>query len=188
MEKYVLTINGEKEVFDSFEYALKVFLETIYDYVHLTKYVFEESSLPEDYGYFLDYKFEHNQSCELERDLYSKLTQLFEIFNICDPNKSKEISNRLVPNDIFYHGENDEFEEVFFLKITKKPDEIILNIEADIVFETYIKTNAFIFDNKQKTYYYKAHQVINGTPVKEDAGKPVVLDISLQPLNGNNIS
>jgi len=62
----------------------------------------------------------------------------------------------------------------------KKSDEIIAELTSDDNGdETSLRTNAFIFKNKNKRYYFKSKQIITTTSRPELLGKEVEANIEL---------
>lgn len=66
------------------------------------------------------------------------------------------------------------------IDINSLPQEVILDITHfdGIKDETYMRSNASIFDDPSKVYYFNSHQIITTTPKEKNLGK--VVDISVQ--------
>ena len=65
----------------------------------------------------------------------------------------------------------------------KKEDEISLSIQNDDLGENnFVITNAFIFDDKEKSYYFKSNQTINTSTHRNRVGKSFYLNAFLEPV------
>ena len=63
-------------------------------------------------------------------------------------------------------------------------DEVVLDITHynGIKDETYMRSNAFIFYDSNKKYYFNSYQIVTTTSKEKDLGKIVNIDISLEPV------
>lgn len=99
-----------------------------------------------------------------------------------EPKYSKKDALNIIKKNIRYNGinHNKEFDEKLSLSIEKKDSEIIYESFLDDGDETFLKTNAFIFDDHEKTYYYKSHQIVVASTKKDVLGTNVDCDIVLE--------
>ena len=179
MKQWILTTNGETQVFDEFLNAVHQLKNTIHKHVDFNKDVYGITCLPDGVGAFFGYKFDEGIGTDEEIVIEARLNQVLDSLHCEDPAINKEYIQKYVKKEIHYHGEIEEFDEKLDINTTLSNDEFVVDIVLDDADITYLKTNAFIFDDENKTYYFKTHQIINTSSNPNDLGKVVDLDASL---------
>ena len=98
--------------------------------------------------------------------------------------KAERLRHNTDGEDIHFFGKN-EYDEELKIDIKSLPEEVILDITHfdGVKDETYLHSNAFIFDDPGKVYYFNSHQIITTTPKEKNLGK--VVDISIQLRHDN---
>ena len=93
---------------------------------------------------------------------------------------SKKYANRALKGDIHYSGK-DPYDDELSIDIVKTEDEIKLDIvHFDQFDEEYLRSNAFIFDDQDKDYYFKSHQIISSWAMENKTSRKIDIDVSLK--------
>lgn len=100
---------------------------------------------------------------------------------------SKDNAIKSLKGDIHFIGKN-EYDEELKIDIESSFEEVILDITHfdGVKDKTYMRSNAFIFDDPNKVYYFNSHQIITTTPKEKNLGKVVDINIQLRQDNCNN--
>ena len=183
--KWILKNKDNIEVFDDFNKAVFVFKEEIYHHMCINRNVFDIYNLPEDIGCHFAYKYDEGTISDDELVAFSRSIMLLDTFNGKYEKiaKTKRYVLKRIKNDINVHSEIDEFEEEAAVSIAVSNNEVNLNLEILKDEPSYLRTNAFIFDNKKREYFFKSHQFINTTTKPEELGKVVDIDLSLRYIS-----
>lgn len=192
MNKWIILNNGKEYTFDNFEEALKSFLITISD--HLWEYsfnnkkegavhVYDYSTLPDNIDALFAYKYGERTITDEEIVLENRLKMLLDYMLSKNPKEKKENTLKSFKQSVHYKGEEKEISTRVEIDIDYKEDEVILDLRCDDGDETYFKTNAFIFDDVNKTYYFKSHQIVTTSSIKEQLGEVVDMDVELRKVN-----
>ena len=102
-----------------------------------------------------------------------------------DPIAIKENALKVLGHSIKYHGKNGEFDEEIDINVNFSRSEIMVDIVSE---DNTLHTNAFIFDDDLKEYYFLSKQTIITASNPELLGKVVELSLILQPYDENNLS
>ena len=95
----------------------------------------------------------------------------------------KQDALRAIKNDINYSGKIEEdYVETVSIQITKNDNEISFSgiFNEDEEDETFLNTNAFIFDDDNKRYYFKSHQEVVASHTPNKLGEVADLDLVLK--------
>ena len=182
MKKWKLVINNEVEIFDKFLDAFKVFKNTINNHIFASEDAYDKNGLPFSVSSFFYHLQDEGTITDHEIVVHYRLNALLDTFQCEDIAVNKECALKCIKNDISYHGEIEEFEESLDIEINLSKDELKVDITLHDVDITYLKTNAFIFDDENKEYYFKSYQVVTTSDCLENIGKSVDLDMTLTCL------
>ena len=98
--------------------------------------------------------------------------------------------NRIKHGPIIYHGKIEEFPAELNVSIEYSEDEITVGFEHfdESGEKTYLKTNAFVFKDSGKAYYFKTHQIIRvvNREYRHLLGTSVDLDLTLTRASAVN--
>ena len=191
MNKWIILNNGKEYTFDNYEEALKSFLITISD--HLWEYsfnnkkdgamhVYDYSTLPDNIDVYFDYKYGERTITDEEIVLENRLKMLLDYMLSKNPKEKKENTLKSFKQSVYYKGEEKEISTKVVIDIDYKEDEAVVDLRCDDGDETYFKTNAFIFDDVDKTYYFKSHQIVTTSSIKEQLGEVVDIDVELRKV------
>lgn len=78
MKQWILTINGEPQVFDDFIKAVRKLKNIIHKHVDFNKDVYEITCLPDDVGAFFNYKFDEGIVTDEEIVIEARLKQALD--------------------------------------------------------------------------------------------------------------
>ena len=100
---------------------------------------------------------------------------------------SKDNAIKSLKGDIHFVGKN-EYDKELKIDIESLPEEVILDITHfdGVKDQTFMRSNAFIFDDPNKVYYFNSHQIITTTPKEKNLGKVVDINIQLKQDNWSN--
>lgn len=192
MDKWVVSYNGIDRYYDTFQDAVECFRSEIRRFVgFIDKELFIGDPLPFDAGCFFSYKSDESTITDEEIVVWDRLQTLLGSMHIRKSQECSDYCSNKMRKSINYHGAIEEFGEELDIRIIRSEDEIKAEIKhQDGEEETFVITNAFIFRDDQKIYYYKTHQVIRATNVKDDylLGTRVDLDLSLKRMEEEDIS
>ena len=177
---------GVKETYLDFETAVKRFRDIIanffWDFSYegpedkKTFYVFGLCGVPDQIGAYFSYKYDERTITDEEIVIDQRLEMLLDFLKCQDTKDLKENTMKVIKKPIHYHGEIEEFEQTADINVDLLKDEVVVSLESD---DDYLKTNAFIFDNPDKTYYFDCTQTVHTADKPEDLGKVVFLDVTL---------
>jgi hypothetical protein len=179
MNKWIVIKNNYKyEDFD-YEVGINFFRQEIRKYLENNEDIFGANrSTPLQVNAFFEGKYDDKTIKDKEIVIDKRLKFLFDSLYFPEVKDCENNARKALNKDINYLDNNGE--EKLSIKIKQYNDEIILNIIHDDGDETYIKTNAFIFDDPNKTYYFKSHQIVVCSLNKNKLGKEENLDIVLK--------
>lgn len=183
MNKWIVTSSNLEKSFDCFSDAVVFFRGVIINYIKTNKDIFVHNCMPFQPGAFFFYKFNDGVITDEEIVIEYRITNLLNTFE-CSEKSLNEFVNNALNKSIKYRGIIDKIEEELIINADKSQDEIKLEIIDNDLHEdgdnTYLYTNAFIFNDEHKEYYFNSHQVINTSDKPENLGKSVDLIISLK--------
>lgn len=181
MTKWILTTNSESYVFDRFVDAVAVFKTKISNYIEENKDVFDRDGMPFAPGAFFSGKYDEGTITDEEIVVQIRTSMLCGSFVWKDAEHSKENAIKSLKGDIHYEGEN-EFGEKLRIDIKTSPEEVLLEIAHfdGIRDETYMRSNAMIFDDPSKEYYFASHQIVTTSSKRSELGKVVDIDIRIK--------
>lgn len=181
MTKWVLTINKDSYEFGHFADAVAIFKTKISDYIEENKDVFDRDGMPFAPGAFFSGKYDDGTITDEEIVVQIRTSMLCGSFIWKDANRSKENANKSLKGDIHYEGQN-EFDEELTIDITASSDEMTLNITHfdGVKNKTYLRSNALIFDDPSKEYYFGSHQIVTTSSKRSELGKIADYDICLR--------
>lgn len=180
MYSWIVTQDREALRFESFQEAVEYYRKTLENFYKSNDHDgFGIALYPFDVGSFFSYKYDQELITDEEIITDARMGRLmYYLFWLNDV----ENLNRIKHGPINYHGEIEEFPAELSVSITYSKDEITAGFEH---FEngekTFLKTNAFIFKDSGKAYYFKTHQIIrvvNGE-CRHLLGTSVDLDLTL---------
>ena len=180
--KWMLKNNDNEEIFDDFNKATVAFKNDICDHMRKNQSIYDIYNLPEDVCCHFAYKYDEGTISDDDLIAFCRAIMLMEAFVGRREKlyKTKESILKIVKNDINHHSEISEFDEEANISISLNDNEVKLDLEILKEKPTSLKTNAFIIDNKKKNYYFKSHQYVNTTTIREELGKEVDIDLSLR--------
>lgn len=177
---------SEKETYQDFETAVKRFRNIIANFFWDFSYegpedkktlnVFGLCGVPDQIGAYFSYKYDERTITDEEIVIDQRLEMLLDFLKCQDTKDLKENTLKVIKKPIHYHGEIEEFEQTVDINVDLLKDEVVVSLESD---GDYLKTNAFIFDNQDKTYYFDCSATCHTSTKEEDLGKVVFLDITL---------
>lgn len=182
MHSWVVTTNQDTYSFAFFGDAVNCFKKLIKDYIRSGDDIFINDCTPFQVGCFFSTKYDNGEITDEEIAISTRVDMLLNCLMWHEPKYSKKDALNIIKKNIRYNGinHNKEFDEKLSLSIEKKDSEIIYESFLDDGDETYLKTNAFIFDDHEKTYYYKSHQIVVASTKKDVLGTNADCDIVLE--------
>ena len=187
MEKWILTINNNDEVFDKYETALSYFLKEINN--HFWKYslnnrskdaftVYDYNCLPDVIDISFGTLYEGRFINDTQIVLCERLKMLLDFLLCSKPKDIKDNAYKVIDKDYHYKDINTDDYDVS-IDIDYSPSEIAVSLKS-VAGESLLVTNVFNLDNPKGTYYLSTHQVCNTTRHPENLGKHVDFDIKLR--------
>ena len=180
MSNWTVTINKEEYEFDMFSEAVRMMKTAIKQHICINTDVFNtEANIFTPDVFF----FNKQQTGDLyDEDIiaHKRMSLLMYAFMHRDADDSKKCANRALKGDIHYSGK-DPYDDELTIDIVKTDDEIKLDIvHFDQFDEEYLRSNAFIFDDQDKDYYFKSHQIISTWAMEDKTSRKIDIDVSLK--------
>ncbi len=161
MDQWVVSCAGEEVFLESFEDAVRSFRTNIENYARSLNCPPCPEYIPFAVGAFFEYKSSEALITDEEIVVEYKLGMLLNSMCFPEADDCTHYNARRKYDPINYHGEIKEFEEKLDIKINCSEEEINVEILLDDNEDNiFLLTNAFIFQDTRKTYYYKSHQVV----------------------------
>ena len=184
MAKWILTVDNETFEFDNFNDAVTMLKAEISKHMEINEDIFGREGEPFTPDAFLSCKYDDGTISDEEIVVQTRMSMLCRSFIWRGANYSKDNAIKSLKGDIHFFGKN-EYDEELKIDIKSLPEEVILDITHfdGVKDETYLHSNAFIFDDPGKVYYFNSHQIITTTPKEKNLGK--VVDISIQLRQDN---
>ena len=184
MAKWILTVDNETFEFDNFSDAVTMLKAEISKHMEINEDVFGREGEPFTPDAFLSCKYDDGTISDEEIVVQTRMSMLCRSFIWRGANYSKDNAIKSLKGDIHFFVKN-EYDEELKIDIKSLPEEVILDITHfdGVKDETYLHSNAFIFDDPGKVYYFDSHQIITTTPKEKNLGK--VVDISIQLRHDN---
>lgn len=186
MNNWVLNNNNAIRKYNSFEEAINEFLKIIKDHLWINSdnnkenesTVYGYSCEPFSFEVFFHTKYQDRTITDEEIVLESRIGMLLDYFLSKDKKQIQDNALKVIKHSISYHGK-DEYHTDVKVDVDLNSDEITLDISVNNGFDSYIRSNAFIFDDENRTYYFNSRQYVEVSNNKDDLGKVVELNISL---------
>lgn len=184
MAKWILTVDNETFEFDNFSDAVTMLKAEISKHMEVNEDIFGREGEPFTPDVFLSSKYDDGTISDEEIVVQTRMSMLCRSFIWRGANYSKDNAIKSLKRDIHFFGKN-EYDEELKIDIKSLPEEVILDITHfdGIKDETYLRSNAFIFDDPGKVYYFNSHQIITTSQKEKNLGK--VVDISIQLRQDN---
>lgn len=183
--KWIVSNNIRDEYYNDFNRAVFAFKVMIIHQMRTQKDIYDQYGLPMEVGCHFAYKYDEGLVDDNDLIGFSRLMMLCSALkkDYLDINKCNDFASSRVKGNVNLHSEIEEFEESVDLDIKRHKDEIILDVKVNKD-ETYsIFTNAFLFKDNTKDYYFKSHQFITTSNNPDDLGKPMNIDVTLKYLS-----
>lgn len=183
MAKWILTVDNETFEFDNFSDAVTMLKAEISKHMEVNEDIFGREGEPFTPDTFLSSKYDEGTISDEEIVVQTRMSMLCRSFIWRGADYSKDNALKSLKGDIHYYGKN-EHEEELKIDIHSSKDEVVLDITHydGIEDETYMRSNAFIFDDSNKKYYFNSYQIVTTTSNEKDLGKIVNINISLEPV------
>lgn len=184
MNKWFLTIDNEAVEFDNFNDAVAMLKAEISKHMEMNEDVFGEEGEPFESGAFFFSKYEDGTITDEEIVVQTRMTMLCRSFLLRGADLSKDNAMKSLKGDIHYLGK-DEYDDELEIVVLSSPEEVILDIAHcdGIENRTYLRSNAFIFDDSNKEYYFNSHQIVTTTSKRKNLGKVVDINVRLSKDN-----
>ena len=183
--KWVIKNQDIVQYFDDFNKAVEVFRESVFNYIIHHRNVFYENNVPSDVDFIYSYKCEEGLINDEEIVAFTRLQLLFQTIN--DDYKGhinkRDIILKTINKEIKLHSEIEEFNESVDISIKPLNNEIVVDLRIDDKQKPFLKTNAFIFDDDKKDYYFKSLLIIRTSSNPEECETPVASNITLTYLS-----
>ena len=182
MDKWVININNKEIVFADFDKAISLLLKTIskhfvdHSYVHRDSskvVVYDSACMPDNIGTYFHGLYYDRTITDEEIILETRLNMLLS-YLACD-NLALLGDNALKSINKSYEYHNEEVA----IKINHSLEEIEVYLSTEDN-DSYLYTNIFIMEDKDKQYFFKTHQVCHTSNRRRDIGKTVDLNIALK--------
>ena len=183
MTKWILNVDFETFEFTNFEDAVTMLKAEISKHMEVNEDIFGRQGEPFAPDAFLGSKYDDGTISDEEIAVQTRMCMLCRSFIWRGANYSKDNAIKSLKGDIHYFGKN-EYDEELSIDIKSLKDEVILDITHfdGIHDETFMRSNALIFDDPNKMYYFSSHQIVTTTHKEEDLGKVVGINISLKAI------
>ena len=187
MAKWILTVDNETFNFDNFSDAVTMLKAEISKHMEVNEDIFGREGEPFTPDAFLSCKYVDGTISDEEIVVQTRMSMLCRSFIWRGADYSKDNAIKSLKGDIHFIGKN-EYDEELKIDIESLPEEVILDITHfdGVKNKTYMRSNAFIFDDPNKVYYFNSHQIITTTPKEKNLGKVVDINIQLRQDNCNN--
>lgn len=181
MHKWILNVNEETFEFDNFNDAVTMLKAEISKHMEVNEDIFGREGEPFTPDTFLSCKYVYGTISDEEIVVQTRMSMLCRSFIWRGADYSKDNAIKSLKGDIHYFGKN-EYDEELKIDIKSLPEEVILDITHfdGIKDETYMRSNAFIFDDPNKAYYFNSHQIITTTPKEKNLGKVIDFNVVLK--------
>ncbi len=181
MAKWILTVDNETFDFNNFTDAVTMFKAEISKHMEANEDIFGREGEPFTPDVFLSSKYDDGTISDEEIVVQTRMSMLCKSFMWRGANDSKENAIKSLKGDIHYFGKN-EYDEELEIDIESLPEEVILDITHfdGVKDQTYMRSNAFIFDDPNKVYYFNSHQIITTTPKEKNLGKVIDFNVVLK--------
>ena len=178
MTKWILNVNFETFEFTNFQDAVTMLKAEISKHMEINEDIFGRQGEPFEPDAFLDTKYDDGTISDEEIAVLTRMRLLCRSFIWRGANYSKDNAIKSLKGDIHYFGKN-EYNEELSIDIKSLKDEVILDITHfdGIRDKTYMRSNALIFDDPSKVYYFNSHQIITTTPKEKNLGKVIDFNI-----------
>ena len=184
MKKWVLEINSKTTEFVNFKDAVTKMKDEIFNHIKTNEDVFWSEGMPFAAEAFFSWKYDDGTITDEDIVVDTRTNMLCRSFIWKDAENSKENVLLSLRKSIHYYFENTLFQRKLIINIDLLSNEVKMDIshyERNNE-ETYMRSNAFIFDDASKEYYFKSHQIINSSDKKEDLGKQININILLKEV------
>lgn len=180
MDKWILMIDEDKYEFNKFSDAIYMLKAEIIKHIEVNDEAYTNGGEPFLSGAFFFYKYDQGTITDEEIVVETRYKMLLRSLITRDLEYSKKDAIKSIKGNINYSGKN-EFDEELKIDVQSKPNEISLDIIYNEGFddEAYLHSNAFIFDDPTKEYYFISHWIIN-TSSRHNIGKVVDIKIRLK--------
>lgn len=184
MSKWIVNLNDEQFEFESFLDGVNYFKNKIKDHFQQYNYdgddtklvVYTQRCVPDFVGYFLEGDYKDLDILDEEIILDTRLSMLMQYMFCLNIKEVKDAAKKIISKPIKYHGENNEYGSLLDVDISPSTDELVVNLKGE---DMHLKTNAFIFDDENKTYYLDSHQECLTSHNPDHLGVYVDFNISL---------
>ena len=182
MPQWIVQTEEGQQRYNGFEEAVAAFRQIIREYIEGNDEIFGRDSTPFQVGAFFGYKYDEGIISDEEIVVSTRLDNLLNSFRFNNQEEAERLAVTMMPRDIDYEGEIEEFGEKLTIRVTHHNREIeAVVIHDDGQNQTYLETNAFIFDNLGMVYSFKSHQIISTTWKEGNLGKVVDLFVRILP-------
>lgn len=187
MSKWILTVDNETFEFDHFSDAVTMLKAEISKHMEVNEDIFGRDGEPFTPDAFLYCKYVDGTITDEEIVVQTRMSMLCRSFIWRGADYSKDNAIKSLKGDIHFISKN-EYDEELKIDIESSSEEVILDITHfdGVKDKTYMRSNAFIFDDPNKVYYFNSHQIITTTPKEKNLGKVVDINIQLRQDNCNN--
>ena len=184
MTKWILTVDNETFDFNNFNDAVTMLKAEISKHMEINEDIFGREGEPFTPDVFISSKYDDGTISDEEIVVQTRMSMLCRSFIWRGANCSKDNAIKSLKGDIHFFGKN-EYDEELKIDIKSLPEEVILDITHfdGIKDETYLRSNAFIFDDPNKLYYFKSHQIITTSQKEKNLGKVVDIGIQLRSVS-----
>ena len=193
MGKWLLTVNNEEYIFDSFEEVTQAFLLTIRHHIWEYSYNNKESKGLEVFGNwgtplsimsFFGYKYDELKITDEEILIQTRLDMLMRCFYCKSKELMKEQALKVIGHSYDYYSEEEDISTRASIKIDYSSEEISVDIVDSDWCGSHedLRTNAFIIEDENKTYYFNSFQIVQTSSDSNNLGKEIRLDISLSKI------
>ena len=166
-----------------FDAAVHYFKFVILRYFCVNFDIFHNEYLPFSARAFIDDM--NNKGTVSAGDIakFEQLGNLLKSFSYRSLNESKDHALKNLQENISYAGRNEELNEKLSFYALKSAEEIKAEIVHDGAERTFLSTNAFIFDDDSKTYYFDSHQQFVCSDDSDLLGKSSDLNLRLYSID-----
>ena len=183
MAKWILTVDNETFDFNNFSDAVTMLKAEISKHMEINEDIFGREGEPFTPDVFLSSKYDNGTISDEEIVVQTRMSMLCRSFIWRGANYSKDNAIKSLKGDIHFFSKN-EYDEELKIDVKSLPEEVVLDITHfdGAKDETYLHSNAFIFDDPDKEYYFNSHQIVTTTSKEKDLGKVVDINIQLRPV------
>lgn len=184
-KKWLVKIGIDEREYDSFDEAVAEFRQVIFDFVSTycpsneeeePCIAFNNSAVPNFANEYFYYKYDSSTISDEEIILDNRLRMLMEYLYCPNLDELKEATLGNIKHSYKYEDEIKEINSKLYVDIDYSPDEVKVYLSGN---EGFLETNAFIFDDEDKKYYFESNQVVRTSSNPDDLGSVVFLNIYL---------